>query len=156
MYFKGQTKDQAAAHLKELAKLHHPLKGGDRQTWQAINEEFNCLTFTPPQPEPAPEPATTPKRHEQKTDSSTPNDVFEAARKAKEIDSTFDVVINYRWCWVYGNTRPHWDALKAIGFYYSKPQDACYFRLKEDATRKRGKKLLSKEEKENKYGKQLF
>ena len=79
----------------------------------------------------------------------------------EEINEALNKIINLQgivieicgaWVWVSGNTKEHWETLKAAGFKFSAPKKMVYFRPEYAQTRRYKKDGLSMDEIRSKYG----
>jgi hypothetical protein len=122
MYFEEcQTIEELKQAYHRLAFRHHPDKGGDNGTMQAINEEYE-------------ERLRHLATHANPEDSgSNPEEDIEIGEKYKDIISriiNLDVEIEIcgRWIWVSGNTFPVREELKSAGFWWAKRKQMWYWR----------------------------
>ncbi|MBN8877703.1 MAG: J domain-containing protein [Sphingobacteriales bacterium] len=139
-YFKDcKTIEDVKATYKKLAKQHHPDRGGDTATMQAINREyaFACAHIA---------------RGSGMTD--------EQVRYSEQYRSVIEKIINLPaitielvggWIWVTGDTISVRKQLKEAGLFFAHKKLAWYFRSDEYKTRG-GKKSLA--EIKHKYGSQ--
>jgi hypothetical protein len=134
--------DEAKKIYRALALRYHPDRGGDNDTMQAINAEFDSFVrygYT-----------------------ETPKDAKEAFRDV-EIDPKFyDCLIQIIdlhglnielvgcWIWVTGNTYTHKETLKASGCFFAPKKQCWYFRPAEYASK--NTKNTSLQDIRNKYG----
>jgi hypothetical protein len=135
------TIEEVKALYKQLAKQHHPDRGGDTATMQAINEEYDmaCIVIL------------------RENDSS--QDEFEKEMKVSdEYRKVIEKIINLpgivielvgQWIWVTGNTYPVKDQLKEAGLFFASKKAAWYFRSDEYKGRGTNKNL---DEIKAKYG----
>lgn len=117
-YFKDCcTLEEVKRRYKELAMQHHPDKGGNTATMQEINNEYESICKNP---------------------------FFEFATKSEQEQQEFikypeiinqviglqGVIIELigNWIWISGNTYPHRQTLKQIGFYFAPKKAIWYFR----------------------------
>lgn len=98
-----------------LAMLHHPDKGGDTATMQAINEEFEKLF------------PTLASVDETRTDTELSQDYRDIIDEISHFDG-IDIEVCGTWIWINGNTFPHKDALKGIGFFWASKKKRWYWR----------------------------
>jgi hypothetical protein len=120
-YFEGLTNEiEVKQRYKELAKTHHPDRGGCVETMKRINSQYeNCM-----------------------------KGFYQAAGKSiSEIDELFEqdylmrqklnlilalegliIEICGNWLWVTGETKPHKDVLKSCGFFWASKKEAWYYR----------------------------
>jgi hypothetical protein len=117
-YFKDCcTLEEVKRRYKELAMQHHPDRGGETATMQAINSEYESICKNP---------------------------FFEFATKTEQEQQEFikypeiinqvicfqGVIIELigNWIWISGNTYPHKQELKQIGFYFAPKKVMWYYR----------------------------
>ncbi|MGN0607383.1 MAG: molecular chaperone DnaJ [Oscillospiraceae bacterium] len=92
---------------------------------------------------------------------------YTASKETSETAAEFMVIINKlvvlegvnveligRWIWLSGNTFPHKDILKGIGFRFASKKKCWYWHKDEDACRSR--KNMSLDEIKEKYGCETF
>ena len=142
-YFQDCTTiDQVKARYKELAKQHHPDRGGDTATMQAINAAYSIAVIQI-------------ARGENRTESEI-NDILTDNEKYRAaIDAIINLIgINIElvgaWIWVTGDTRSHKDVLKGAGYFWASKKLAWYFRGSEYKCSSRKGKCL--DEIREKYG----
>ena len=120
-YFKDcKTIGEVKARYRDLAKLHHPDRGGDTATMQAINAAYSIAVIQI-------------ARGEHRTESEI-NDIL---KDNEMYRAAIDAVINLpginielvgAWIWITGDTRSHKDTLKAAGYFWACKKLAWYFR----------------------------
>ena len=136
-----KTIEEVKAHYKTLAKEHHPDRGGDTATMQAINTEYAyaCASIL-------------------KGENLTAEETDEQIRLSEEYRKVIEQIINLagimievvgNWIWVTGNTYPVKKQLKEAGLFFASKKVAWYYRGEEYKT-KGGKKTL--DEIREKYG----
>ncbi len=139
------TKEEVKSLFKTLAKEHHPDKGGDTATMQAINLEYayaiaNIL----------------------KGSKLTSEEIESEILNAENYRTAINAIINLvgitielcgGWIWVSGETYPHKDIFKANSFYFAGKKKMWYFRSVEYKTTYT--KTLSMDKIRTKYGSQL-
>ncbi len=136
------TIDEVKSLYRALAMQHHPDKGGNLQTMQAINAEYPiaCAKVL---------------AGEDMSPEETEDEILKAEkyREALEKIANLDGIIIElcgAWIWVTGSTYPHRAALKQAGFMFAHKKVAWYFRTDEFKTHNRH--MLSLDEIKNKYG----
>ncbi len=143
-YFTGiNNLKELRAKYFQLAKLHHPDKGGSKATMQAINTEYetalkSCLNgFTEER-----------REYEIKIDPILRD-------KINLIIGIQNIVIEIigSWLWISGETRPVKDDLKKYGFRYAFKKRAWSWH--EGAYKKRSKRVLSLDEMRSFYGNKI-
>jgi hypothetical protein len=127
------TLEELKAQYKKLAFANHPDMGGSTETMQEINAEYEILCG---------ELATV---HKNAAGEFYRTSADKAEAPAEFIDiieklihmAGITVELCGSWLWVTGDTRPHKDALKGMGFKWSSNKTAWYFH--HGAYAKRGK-----------------
>jgi curved DNA-binding protein CbpA len=126
----------------ELVKTHHPDRGGDTATMQAINNEYAFASAKLA-----------------KGEHISAEDINSAVESMQAYSDAINAIINIdgitieivgAWIWVTGNTYPHRAAFKAAGFYFASKKIAWYFRTDEYKVRSHAK--LTLEQIRVKYG----
>lgn len=146
-YFNNcKTLDEAKKLFWELAKVHHPDKGGNTATFQEILNQFEKF-----------KPAT--EKFKGETESF---DGKEYAQIISQLLNINEIVVEVcgSWVWVSGNTKPHKEEIKAVvtgesynrGF--SKTKSMWYF--SPSGYRKRSKTELNIGEIRNMYGSTIY
>lgn len=137
-----QTIDEVKARYKDLAKQHHPDKGGNTATMQAINAAYSIAIIQIARGE---------KRTESEiNDILKDNELYRAAIDAIINLPGLNIELVGSWIWVTGNTKIYKTELKNASFFWASKKLAWYFRGPEYKCSKGGKKDL--EEIRNKYG----
>ena len=125
-----KTIDEAKKAYRELAKIHHPDKGGNDEIMKEINNEYDfiCSKIL-------------------KGENLSQEDFNNAWNNSQLFKEKIDNIINIDgliieivglWIWVTGNTRPNSQTLKNNGFYWASKKLAWYWRP-ESASGGRGK-----------------
>lgn len=97
-----KTVDEAKKRFWELAKIHHPDKGGNTATFQTILNQFEKF-----------KPET--EKFKGETESFDGLEYAEIISQLIKISATdIDIEICGSWLWVSGNTYQHKDAIKAV------------------------------------------
>lgn len=140
-FFKGvKNISELRATYKELIKKYHPDCGGDLETMQGINAEYDALF------------AKLPK------DAPQGDTVTDAMRAVLERLASLDgikIEICGSWVWVSGATYPVRDAIKAAGCFFSRKKAMWYWRAAESGHHhKRGG--ASMEQIRKKYGSESY
>lgn len=138
-----QTIDELKARYKQLAKEHHPDRGGNLQNMQEINFEYDVLIARFLKGEDLTE--------EEYQDSILYNELYRnAIEKLSGIEElTLELV--GAWIWVTGNTYPHRQTLKNAGYSFAPVKKAWYFRSENYKFRNKGESK-SLDEIKDKYG----
>lgn len=147
-YFKDcETLEAVKKLYRELAKQHHPDRGGDLATMQAINREYTIAIHL----------IATGQKATNKTYST--EEAEAEILNAEAYKNAINAIINLDgieievcggWIWVTGNTYPHRQIFKANGFYFASKKVAWYFRSVEYKTH--NKKDMTLEQIRGKYG----
>ena len=121
------TADEIKKRFRELVFKHHPDKGGDTATMQDINEQYH---------------AALKGQHEQSqgtTDNGRERTYYyneqrenEAAAKLMELiklrlPASVEIWLIGSWVWVWGDTKPHKEKLKAAGLRWHSKRSAWYW-----------------------------
>lgn len=123
------TIEEVKCLYKQLAKDHHPDKGGDTATMQAINVEYAyaCAYL-------AKNAGLNTEETEREIKLSE-----EYRQVIEQIIHLPEVLIELvgNWIWVTGNTRPVKEQLKNAGFFFASQKLAWYYRNEMFKTRGR-------------------
>jgi curved DNA-binding protein CbpA len=123
MYFNSpQTLEDLKRQYRELSLKHHPDKGGDTATMQAINAEYEQLF-----------------RRLKDVHRAADGEVYTASKPSDETAEQFIHVIDVlmkldgviieicgRFVWLSGNTKIYKDVIKDLGFRWSTNKTAWY------------------------------
>jgi curved DNA-binding protein CbpA len=117
---KVRTLDELRKEYHRLAFLHHPDKGGNTKTMQAINNQYEVLT------------KKLINSHEDYSDERKDWEMHvseELQRMIEKVIHLDGVTIELigTWLWISGNTYAVKEKLKAIGCKYSPPKSAWYW-----------------------------
>lgn len=138
------TLEELKAEYKKLVMMHHPDRGGDLETMQEINEEYD-ETFP-----------RLKNKHKNKDGETYEKESEEAPNEFKDLMETLirmdGVHIEIIGCfvWVSGDTKPHKDQLKTMGFKWHSKK-FCWYKAPADYKR-RGKKQYGMDEIRSMYG----
>ncbi|WP_251616875.1 molecular chaperone DnaJ [Senimuribacter intestinalis] len=147
-FFKNiETLEDLKAQYKKLAMANHPDRGGDLETMKAINAEYDDLFKMVKDIH---------KTKEGKTYEKENNEAPEAFRNMMETLIRMNGVhIEIIGCfvWVSGETKPHKDQLKEIGFKWHSKK-LCWYLAPADY-KKRNKKQFGLDEIRTMYGVQF-
>ncbi|MBQ2174400.1 MAG: molecular chaperone DnaJ [Alphaproteobacteria bacterium] len=148
-YFNGITTiEDLKKEYKRLALKYHPDLGGDTQTMQAINNEYEQMFKAL-------------KNKHKTADGRTYTAKEETTETASEFVEIINSLINIigieievcgSWLWVTGNTYPHRAALKKLGFGFSGSKKAWYWH--KEPYIKKGRKSYTMDEIRNLHGSQ--
>lgn len=138
------TLEEAKKLYRELAKQHHPDKGGDVEIMKQVNSEYDfiCAKIL-------------------KGENLNTEDFNEAWSNSQLFKEKIDAIIHIDgliieivglWLWITGDTRNHKETLKAAGYWWASKKLAWYWRP-ESAAGGRGKYSL--DELRSKHGSTL-
>ena len=130
------TLDELKREYRRLTMLHHPDRGGDTATMQAINAEhdevFEILK----------------RKH-----NASADEAHQTTEAPEEFRSIINALLNIPsltvelcgcWLWISGDTITHKEELKAAGCRWSSSKKMWYWRCAEDACRSsKGGKSMS-------------
>lgn len=152
-FFEGiKTVQELRAKYKELLKQYHPDNGGDLETMQQINAEYDKLFKVLPKGD-AEETGSTANAGKTSGDGMTDAMRVVLERLAGLAGITIEICGS--WIWVSGATYPVKDALKAVGCFFSSKKKMWYWREeKEGYHRRRGGADM--ETIRSKYGSQSY
>ena len=133
-YFENiSTLEEAKKLYRELAKQHHPDKGGDVEVMKVINSEYDFITAKI-----------------LKGENLNTEDYNTAWNNSQLFKEKIDAIINCEgliieivglWLWITGDTRTNSAALKSAGYWWASKKLAWYWRP-ESAAGGRGKSTL--------------
>jgi hypothetical protein len=125
--------------FKELCLRLHPDKGGDAEQFKEMMNEYELLIRRASSAE-----ATRASKEERYTrfDYEGETDIAEMLRKIVMM-SRIVIEICGSWIWLDGETRPHWETLKELGFWYSFAKKKCYWSPYKGEKRRRGSKSMN-------------
>ena len=115
------TVEEAKSEYRKLAKLHHPDLGGDLETMQAINSEFEDYLKA----------AWRQEGHGEETVGNKFNAVAEVMAQAMrfaKVSAALVVEVCGIWIWITGDTKPVKDTLKEEGCRWSNDKKAWYWK----------------------------
>ncbi|MBL7819937.1 MAG: hypothetical protein JNL65_04925 [Saprospiraceae bacterium] len=135
-YFNSCKTVEDVKHLyKQLAKEHHPDKGGRTATMQEINSEYSYVIAKLLS-------GMSLSEEEMESNILSSQKYQTAINSIIGFDHIFIELVGV-WVWITGNTYPIRTYLKENGFYYSKPKKAWYFRAEEHRAKYSSKMELS-------------
>ena len=141
------TLDELKAEYRRLCMKHHPDRGGDTATMQAINAEHDELF------------EILKRKHNAEHDEH--HQTTETAEEFREIITALlkldglTVELCGSWLWIGGDTFNHRAELKALRCLWSSKKRLWYWRHPEDGCRRsRGRSTM--DQIRGKYGSQLF
>ena len=142
-----KTLDELKREYRRLAMIHHPDVGGDVETMQAINAEYDELH------------EVLKKAHNQQADehhqtTETPDEFRDIVERLLRMHG-LEVELCGSWLWIGGNTREHKDELKAAGCRWSSNKKLWYWHPAEEG-RRWHKGSATMNQIRNKYGSQPF
>jgi len=143
---KPTTLEELKAQYRKLAMQHHPDRGGDTETMKAINAEYDRLF-----------PLL------KDTHKTKDGETYTARQATSETAEHFKAIIDQLmrmdgitievigcFVWVTGDTKPHKDQLKGLGFKWHTKKIAWY--LAPEDYRKRSRKDYALDEIRDMYG----
>ncbi|MBE9598690.1 J domain-containing protein [Pedobacter sp. MC2016-24] len=139
------TLDEVKAKYKKLALEHHPDRGGDTATMQAINAEYAFASA-----------------RILKGANLSEEDTEKEIRFSEEYRKIIEQIVNLEgivielvglWIWVTGQTYPVRAELKTAGLFFAPKKQAWYYRSEDLKETRGGKKSL--EEIRSKYGSEV-
>jgi len=141
-----ETLEELKAQYKQLAKKHHPDRGGDTATMQAINAEYDGLFPRLKDVHKTKDGETYTARQES---TETADHFKDLITQLMRLD---DIVIEVIGCfvWVTGDTKPHKEQLKALGFKWHSKKSAWF--LAPDGYRQRSRREYGLDEIRSMYG----
>lgn len=139
-YFENcKSIEELKKEYKKLAFQNHPDRGGNTETMQTINAEYEKVLNNL-------------KLNGNKTDKQSQevaSDFIEIINNIINLEGlTIEIVGN--WIWVTGDTKQHKDTLKTSGFWYASKKKAWYFKPSDYVAKSR--KHYSLNEIKAKYG----
>lgn len=154
MFFENvQTIEELKKEYRRLALLHHPDSGGNTQTMQNINNEYDSIfnIFKNNHNNRATTSDNTTNCKDRPIEE-TPEEFREIIYK---IINLKEIVIELcgNWIWVSGDTLPHKDYLKATGLKWASKKKMWYWRPEEFSSFNR--KTLTIEQIRSKYGSEV-
>ena len=145
IYFNNcKTLDEVKATYRTLAMRHHPDRGGDTDTMQAITREYAyaCAYIL----------------KASDMDEQKASEEMNLSQKYREVLeriihlSGIDIELCGHWIWVSGDTKPVKEELKAAGLFFASKKVKWYYRPEEFKVSHGGTKSM--EEIRAKYGSQ--
>jgi hypothetical protein len=134
--------------LYKLAKINHPDLGGNLETMQEINNEYDVVFNSIHKGINFEDKTRAENRDTYKTETS---DIFkDIIEKIIHFDNVEIEICGY-WLYIHGDTKPYKELLKTNGFYWS-AKKVCWYWRPEWASAKFNKKTHSMEEIRGMYG----
>ena len=118
-----QTLEDLKKEYKKLVFKHHPDKGGKTSDMQEINAEYDKLFAKLKNVHKSASGETYTAKEES---TEAPEEYREIVEKLIHLDG-IEIEICGSWLWITGNTYENREALKSLGFKYSKNKNAWYF-----------------------------
>ena len=132
------TLEEVKALYRQLAKEHHPDKGGNLETMQTINNQYSRVINTI-------------AKGGKFTEAEAEAEILKAEAYQEAVNKVINLEgINIElvgsWLWITGNTKPHAATLKTepARFVWAKKKtdfSAWFFRTEEHKTSNRGQKM---------------
>ena len=119
------TVEEVKAEYRRLAKQHHPDKGGDVATMQAINAQYHERLS---QLNGATTVGDDNKEHTYYYNRQAEQEVMDKLSEILRIKGSFEVYLIGKWLWVLGDTKPIKDSLKAAGCKWHSERVCWYWR----------------------------
>ena len=147
-YFAGcHTLEDLKREYRRLTMIHHPDRGGDTATMQAINAEHDEVFER--------------LKHQHNAQADEAHQTTETPEEFRNIIAVLlqldglEVELCGCWLWIGGDTLRHREALKAAGCRWSSSKKLWYWHHQEDGAHwSRGKRTMSQIR--TKYGSQSF
>lgn len=139
-----KTLEELKAEYKKLVMKHHPDRGGDTATMQEINAEYDKAF-------PMLKDVHKNAKGEtyQKETNETPEEFRHMMEKLMRMEGvTIEIIGSF--VWVSGNTKPHKEELKKLGFKWHSKKFCWY--LSPQGYHRKGKKQYSMDEIRDMYG----
>ena len=128
------TSETIKARYRELAKQHHPDLGGDTETMQDINASYlQALKRCDGQESHGSDGRPHTYHYNEERESAIMDKIRELL--SLKMDGV-DVYLIGLWIWVMGETRPHKEALKALGMKWSPRRSAWSWKPYKGRTRR--------------------
>lgn len=151
-YFKNvNTLEELRRQYKELLKIHHPDNGGNLETMQSINAEYDRLFKQLKNTHESKQTGNDGKAdyNNMKYDFAEDEMLREMLQRVIHFnDIVIEVVGN--WLWLSGNTYPYRNELKELGFKFGGQKKMWYWHS--ETFRKKSRKTLSMDNIRNFYG----
>lgn len=122
------TVDEIKKVYRSLAFEHHPDRGGDHATMQTINRQYHdALKRCDNQKSTTDNGKEYAYRYDENLEQST----IEAIYKLISLNMAHvTIALIGTWVWVTGDTKPHKDALKAIGCRWHRERECWFYTAK--------------------------
>ena len=117
-YFSNcKSLEEVKKHYKNLAFINHPDRGGETERMQQINAEYESIMKNPSF-------AFSKQSEEEQAEFIKYPEII------NQIIGLNGIVIELigNWIWLSGNTYPHREQLKKIGFYFASKKVMWYYR----------------------------
>ena len=125
-FFKGfLTVEEIKIEYKRLARLHHPDLGGDLETMKALNNAYEAALKSCNGQKSR---DSTGKSHTYRYDQTIENEIVEFIYAFLALETGLSADLIGVWVWITGDTKPHRDALKALGCRWNPSRGCWYFR----------------------------
>lgn len=112
--------DELKSMYRNLCKLHHPDRGGDVLTMQAVNSEYSYIC------------QNLDRFFVCENHQETAKDLKTFAGIIEKIEMLpLDIEVIGSWLWISGNTYPHRQILKDAGLMFAPKKKVWYYRPEE-------------------------
>lgn len=146
-YFSNcKTIEEAKRLYHKLAVQNHPDLGGNLETMQAINNEYDIIAE---QLKNIHESATRENYTAEQNSTEIPADFRDMINNLIHMDGVTIELVG-RWIWVNGNTYPYKDIIKNLGFKWASNKKSWYWHSEQDGTA--NKRSMSLDKIKEKYG----
>lgn len=143
-YFKScKCIEDLKEYYRTLAMQNHPDRGGSLEIMQAINGEYDFLFSKLKDVHRSTKPDAEPFYTATKSTTEQAHEFREIIEKLIILEG-LKVELIGRWIWVTGETKPHKDTFKALGFKWCSKKVAWSWHFPEDGVSSRGKYDLNK------------
>ncbi len=119
------TVEEVKAEYRRLAKQHHPDKGGDVATMQAVNAQYHERLA---QLNGATTVGDDGREHTYYYNRAAEQEVMDKLSEILKIKGSFEVYLIGKWLWILGDTKPIKESLKAAGCKWHSERVCWYWR----------------------------
>ena len=123
-FFKGfSTVEEIKIEYKRLARIYHPDLGGDLETMKRLNNEYEAALKSCNGQKSS---GSDGRQHTYRYDQTIENEIVEFIYAFLALETGLSADLIGVWVWITGDTKPHRDALKALGCRWN-PSRACWY-----------------------------